>query len=398
MWATAYTSQRSKFVETARVGFRAEPPSAARSKASEAAVAEALRLALLPNSKFRLILVDRGAERSVRTVLRPEELQVDEDSPLAAKEPPPPRSDLIVVARLGNDCHRTSDACVVQTKRIMEDLGIEKLDGLSVPWPHALSDGDGADPHHVSADSKRQKRLFLRTWKNLRPLVESRAIRWLGTEMLSSWQLERLVEACAADARPVFNLISLNLVEPRRRTVTWCQSRGIEVLALLDTTDVQLRVGVEKDTFRKLQSDLDLDAATIILRWALQRGVVVFPSLRRVIDEGSALTTAKKYEAWAAKLQGLLRARTLHLHSPTERRRVHLSVESLGALATLDREHNDKQRRYDEMLAAKTKAKLKPMRTAVNAVKSMNVFASGVTKALIIHDEDPEERELENAF
>ena len=50
------------------------------------------------------------------------------------------------------------------------------------------------------------------------------------------------------------------------------------------------------------------------------------------------------------------------------------------------------------MLAAKTKAKLKPMKTAVNAIKSMNAFASGVSKALIINEPSEEERELENAF
>ena len=398
MWSTAFTSSRSHFVETARVGIQAEPPSQARSKASEAAVAEALRLALGDNSKFRLILVDRGAEGSVRTVLRPEEIVVDEDSPLAPKDPPPPRSELVVVARLGGDCHRTSDACVVQTRRILDGLGVAKLDGLCVPWPAALGDG-GNDPYHVSADVKRQKRLFLRTWKNLQPLVEAGSVRWLGTEMLETWQLERLIEAVAPEQRPVFNLVSLNLVEPRRRTVTWCQSRGIEVLALLDTTLNKLRAGVEKETFKTLQGALGLDEATIILRWALQRGVVAFPTLRRVIDEGSALTSAKKYEAWVAKLQGILRARTLHIHSPTEERRVHLSVESLATLATLDREYNDKERRYNEMIAAKTKAKLKPMRTAAKAIQGMNAFAGGVSKLLVkAPAEDDEEKEMESAF
>lgn len=193
--------------------------------------------------------------------------------------------------------------------------------------------------------------------------------------------------------------MSLNLVEPRRRTVTWCQSRGIEVLALLDTTLNKLRAGVEKETFKTLQGALGLDEATIILRWALQRGVVAFPTLRRVIDEGSALTSAKKYEAWVAKLQGILRARTLHIHSPTEERRVHLSVESLATLATLDREYNDKERRYNEMIAAKTKAKLKPMRTAAKAIQGMNAFAGGVSKLLVkAPAEDDEEKEMESAF
>ena len=87
-----------------------------------------------------------------------------------------------------------------------------------------------------------------------------------------------------------------------------------------------IEVGLKIWFRHRLQGALGLDEATIILRWALQRGVVAFPTLRRVIDEGSALTSAKKYEAWVAKLQGILRARTLHIHSPTEERRVHLSV------------------------------------------------------------------------
>jgi len=149
MWSTNYTSLRSWFCEHARVGFRAEAPGqGGRAKASEAAVGEALRLAVGPDARFRLILVDKGAEGAVRCIIRPEEVQVAEDSPLAGRAPPPPRSDVIVVARLGLDCHRTSDAAVQQANVIMERLGIDKLDGLCVPWPKALDDA-GDDPSHV---------------------------------------------------------------------------------------------------------------------------------------------------------------------------------------------------------------------------------------------------------
>ena len=88
MWSTNYTSQRSWFCEHARVGFRAEAPGSQRAKASEAAVGEALRLAVGPDAKFRLILVDKGAEGAVRATLRPEEVQIAEDSPLADRAAP----------------------------------------------------------------------------------------------------------------------------------------------------------------------------------------------------------------------------------------------------------------------------------------------------------------------
>jgi len=60
-----FTSRRSRFTEHARVGFRAEAPGKVRAKQSEAAVAEALRLALSDACRYRLVLIDRGAEGAV---------------------------------------------------------------------------------------------------------------------------------------------------------------------------------------------------------------------------------------------------------------------------------------------------------------------------------------------
>ena len=51
------------------------------------------------------------------------------------------------------------------------------------------------------------------------------------------------------------------------------------------------------------------------------------------------------------------------------------------------------------MIAAKTKAKLKPMRTAAKAIQGMNAFAGGVSKLLVkAPAEDDEEKEMEGAF
>ena len=137
---------------------------------------------------------------------------------------------------------------------------------------------------------------------------------------------------------------------------------------------------------------MDVDPPTIITRWALQRGVVAFPTLQKIIQEGSALTSAAKYEAWAAKLKAMLRARTLHLHSPTESRRVHLSTERLAILRELDREEKDRQKRYDDMLKDRSRAKLKPMRAAANAVMMTNMMKAGISKTFDFSAE--EEKEL----
>ena len=374
MWAMGFTSRRSRFTEHARVGFRAEAPGKVRAKQSEAAVAEALRLALSDECRYRLVLIDRGAEGAVRHVLHPEERDVPADSPLANRPPPPSRSELILVARLSDDCHRGSDRAILETTRIMDHLGVEKLDGLCVPWPEASEDAPH-DPNHTGPDCRRQKKLFLRTWKALHKKLVPDRVRWLGTELLDAWQLERVVEDVSEHERPVFNLIEMDISAPKTRTVTWCQAHGIELLGMLDTSEHKISTE-EVGKFRELQTEMDVEPSVIITRWAVQRGVVTLPSLSRVVSEGSSLTSAEAYEAWADKLKKILAARTLHLHMPTEGRRVNLDNARLALLNSFDREQNEKQEYYDQRLAEITRRKLKPVRTAAKALNALSAFST----------------------
>ena len=121
----------------------------------------------------------------------------------------------------------------------MDHLGVEKLDGLCVPWPEASEDAP-VDPNHTGPDCRRQKKLFLRTWKALHKKLVPDRVRWLGTELLDAWQLERVVEDVSEHERPVFNLIEMDISAPKTRTVTWCQARSprFEVLWCLPFLDM----------------------------------------------------------------------------------------------------------------------------------------------------------------
>ena len=121
---------------------------------------------------------------------------------------------------------------------------------------------------------------------------------------------------------------------------------------------------------------MDVEPSVIITRWAVQKGVVTLPSLSRVVSEGSSLTSAEAYEAWADKLKKILAARTLHLHMPTEGRRVNLDNARLALLNSFDREQNEKQEYYDQRLAEITRRKLKPVRTAAKALNALSAFST----------------------
>ena len=153
------------------------------------------------------------------------------------------------------------------------------------------------------------------------------------------------------------------------------QAHGIELLGLLDTSEHKINTS-EIEKFRDLQSEMDVEPSVIITRWAVQRGVVTLPSLSRVVSEGSSLTSAEAYEAWADKLKKILAARTLHLHMPTEGRRVNLDNARLALLNSFDREQNEKQEYYDQRLAEITRRKLKPVRTAAKALNALSAFST----------------------
>ncbi|KAJ1445990.1 hypothetical protein M885DRAFT_473012 [Pelagophyceae sp. CCMP2097] len=376
MWSYSFTSSRSLFVGTARIGFHVQTPEA--SGASEASIAEALRLALR-EAHLQVVLVDRGAELAVRALLHPRDLRPDfHAGPLAptaeekaaeaekvavlmAARSPPARASLLLLARLGNDCHRSPDAAVQQARQTIKALGVEFLDGLTVPWPpkQRFTDDDeehkpgwkDPDPGHVSPEVKRQKKVFLRTWAALQALVADGSVQWLGTEGLAPWQLERCVEAWNGENLPKFNLLSVSVTRPMRRTVNWCQSRGIEVLALLDTTAAPLETDEEKAIFQKVHASLaGVDAASIVTSWALQCGVVAFPSLAHALAEAAEMATVEEYEKWLGRMRALLGRTTLALRSPTEARRVHLDANALAVLEALDRDEAGTRARLEALL------------------------------------------------
>ena len=109
----------------------------------------------------------------------------------------------------------------------------------------------------------------------------------------------------------------------------------------------------ELEVFGALREELRVDAATLIVRWAVQNGMIAFPSLRAEIAAGAEIKSAKKYAAWTATLLALLRARTLHLHSPTEHSRVDIPAAGLAKLDALDREQAIATARFDALIQGK---------------------------------------------
>lgn len=323
--------RKSSEAQVARIGFHAKAPiEEPYNQGSEAATAEAVRLALGKATKFRLLLVDRGAASCVGTVLNPqqklEEIKV---------EPPLSRGEYMVVARLGPECHQSAEDCVRIATETIEELGVDFVDGATVPWPEREADA---------------KTCFATTWQALsREFVSTGLVRALGTDHLETSQLEHVLEV-GLNA-PSFELLTVSLIEPAARTTSWCHRHGVEVLALLDESHSR-RTSVETKIIQSVVESTGIDLQLVHIRWALQNGLVAFPDFASWLEAGVDPKSAEKYHNWIRDFTSKLCATTRHLHSPTELRRTTLLPNAMQALADLDRSTNAAKERFEDFIHA----------------------------------------------
>ena len=268
MWSYSYTSTRSRFPEAARVGYHA-------TGLSEGATAEGVRLAIT-KAKVCLVVVDPTAVVSVATAL---------------KEAPRP----MLVLRLTRECHRNDEL-----KKALDLLN--SVDGVLVPWHD----------------------LFLETWQRLQDVVASGKVKWLGTDNFEISQLERAMELHT----PAVNLISVSLENQRKRLLTWCHGRAIDVLGMLPPPD-----NLPEDLH---QSRPGVEPSLLLTRWAVQTGVIALPNYDAWLTKGASLKNADDYGLWLSAFADALNLQTKHLHSPSELRRVQLPNDALTSLLKLD--------------------------------------------------------------
>jgi len=235
-------------------------------------------------------------------------------------------------------------------------LGVEYLDGCIVPWPTTKA-AAGKELPSERETRNRELTKFLKTWNALAPIIQRGAVRTLGVEQFEPWQLERIVEQPNAVA-PAYNLVSVSVTEANHGVVRWCHSHAIEVLALLDISSNILAGEHESRQMSTILAETGKDVSQVTLSWALQHGLVAFPSL--VIEEPGDMTNAEQYTAWRAsndkamgQLFGLLHPFTRRpvFCSPTRIRQVVLTADQINKLDLLDSKTADLRRHIDEKVA-----------------------------------------------
>ncbi|MBI5161751.1 MAG: aldo/keto reductase [Micrococcales bacterium] len=197
-----------------------------------------------------------------------------------------PREEIFVTSKLNNNSHRPED--VARTfQGTLEALDLGHLDLFLIHWPLPTIDVDYVD-----------------TWKAMTELLGTGQVRAVGVSNFQAAHLDRL--AAASDVVPAVNQIEVHPFLTQDALRAYDAEHGIATEAWSPLASGQV---AEDDTIRAVAEELGRTAAQVGLRWALQRGDIVFPrSVRRErIEENYALFDFELSEEQVQRIAGLNR-------------------------------------------------------------------------------------------
>lgn len=167
----------------------------------------------------------------------------------AVKDSAIPREEIFITTKLW-----PTDAFDVDSafETSLQKLGLEYIDLYLVHWPVPL--------------------LGSRTWKRLEALYDQKLARAIGVSNYSQSQLQELLRD--ANVPPVVNQIEFNPFAYEKDLLVYCQSNDIAVEAYSPLTR---GVRLDDDTMGKIAMQHTKTPAQVMLRWALQKNVIIIP-------------------------------------------------------------------------------------------------------------------------
>lgn len=169
----------------------------------------------------------------------------------AIKDSGIPREELFITSKVWNDEQGFTNA-LEAFYRSLHKLGLDYLDLYLVHWP--------------------VPNLYKDTWRALEKVYENKKVRAIGVSNFQTHHLYDLLRV--ANEKPVINQIELHPRLSQKEVRLYCKEHDIAVEAWAPLGQGQY---LEDSVLKEIASRHGKTTAQVILRWELQKGIVIIP-------------------------------------------------------------------------------------------------------------------------
>jgi len=160
-----------------------------------------------------------------------------------------PRKELFVTTKLWNNSHERVEQAFDES---LEKLGLDYVNLYLIHWPV-------------------EKRI--ETWRKLEKILESGRARGIGVSNFTVYHLEDLLDD-GVSVVPAANQVEFSPFLYQKGLLEYCQKKGI---ALEAYSPLARTHKFDNPLLKEIASAHSKSPAQVMIRWALQRGLIVIP-------------------------------------------------------------------------------------------------------------------------
>jgi len=207
------------------------------------------------------------------------------------------REELWVTSKVWNDKH---DDVIESCKQSLADLHLDYLDLYLVHWPFP-----NFHPPHCDVTSRNPNAKpyihenYMNTWRQMEQLVEMGLVKNIGTSNMTIPKMKLLLSDC--NIKPACNEMELHPHFQQNDFFEYCRKNNILPIGYCplgspgrperDRTNDDT-VDLEDPVILKIAQRLSIKPASLILKWAVQRGQVPIPfSVNHFMDNLEAVAS-----------------------------------------------------------------------------------------------------------
>lgn len=195
-----------------------------------------------------------------------------------------PRGELFITSKVWNDMHGESDV-IKSCKQSLSDLGLDYLDLYLVHWPFPNFHPPGCSVESRSPDARPYiHEEFMTVWSQMEQLLESGLVRAIGTSNMTVPKMELLLRD--ARIKPAANEMECHPHFQQPELFDYLMAHDIQPIGFCplgspgrperDRTPTDT-VDMEDPVILNIAKAHDIHPATVCLKWAIQRGLIVIP-------------------------------------------------------------------------------------------------------------------------